>query len=342
MGTGIFRPAAAVSGLILSLGTALGAMPPLAGDAALARLAQAEALHGKSSPELLPIIGELAASQMQSGALAKAAHLRRRALDIVVAAYGSGSVRAAAAMAAIARIDLARQHYLDAEPLLIIAERTLSAAKHPDRSALAAIEAGLARVALARGDTNAAADWARRAMERDATGSTAPERALGAVLARQGKFAEGARILRRALARDRRIHGNDSTETARSLSQLGNLYLRQKRAKAALPFLEEAAAIDRDRLGPDHPFIADDLHDVGIACEALQRDNLARLLLRQALAILQRGAGRATPRAAYVELELRRVYERAGEHAAAQAAFKVARPILDKTDAERRRRERKA
>ena len=58
----------------------------------------------------------------------------------------------------------------------------------------------------------------------------------------------------------------------------------------------EAAAIDQSRLGATHPFIADDLHDLGLAYDALGRGDEARAAFEAALGILERGPGRETPR----------------------------------------------
>ena len=56
--------------------------------------------------------------------------------------------------------------------------------------------------------------------------------------------------------------------------------------------------------------------------------------------MLERGAGKETPRVAYAELELARLYRQQGNAAAADAAFKDARRILNKAEAEEHRRER--
>jgi tetratricopeptide (TPR) repeat protein len=331
--------AAVLTALLLAVAGAPSASA-LAQDAALA---DAAAPHGTASATLLRVIMALAVAQMRAGAIDRATHLRRRALKIAIAAYGCGSGRAAAAMADLARIEIVRERYLDAEPLLIIADRVLSVDGHAAPSRIAAVETGLAKVALARGDTDAALSWARRATHRaaaDRQGSAAPLRVLGAVLARQGNFAEAERVLNQALSRDRARHGDDGLEMARSLAQLGNLHLRENRPEAALPLLEEAAAIDQARLGPNHPFIADDLHDIGVAYQALHRDDAARLILRQALAILDRSGMTGTPRVAYVEIELSRIYDRIGQSRAARAAFKDAQDILNKAGIAARRRER--
>jgi hypothetical protein len=342
--TGIARATAAgVIGMGL---VAVAVVAPSRGQAndGLTALAAGEARGSKANARLLPVIEELAQVQQRDGALDEAAALRRRALDIAAAAFGCDSARAAEAMAALALTDIDRRRYLDAEPLLIVAARVLATRGAADDPARATIFAGLARVALARGDAKPAEAWATRALaiaRRSPHGRLAePLRALGAVLTAEDRFAEAARVLAQALAQDRKARGADGGDTARSLSQLANLYLRQGKAGDALPLLEEAAAIDQSRLGPTHPFIADDLHDLGLVYDALHRGEDARRAFSAAIGVLDRGAGRETPRVAYAELELSRLYRQAGKTAAADAAFKDARRILNKAEAEERKRER--
>ena len=310
--TGIARAkAAGVIGICLLVASVAVPSRGAADEGPVARLTRAlaaeEAQDGGTSPYLLPIIEELAQAQRRDGALGEAAALRRRALDIAVAAFGCDSASAAAAMAALAFIDIDRRRYLDAEPLLIAAERVLTARVAADHPAMATVFAGLARVALARGEIQPAEAWASHAL---AMAKRNPH----------GRSAEALRTL--------------------SLAQLGKLYLRQGKPGEALPLIEEAAAIDQGRLGPTHPFIADDLHDLGLAYDALARGDEAHRALIAALSILERGAGRETPRVAYVEIELSRLYRQAGKDAAAEAAFRDARRILNKAEAEEHRRER--
>jgi tetratricopeptide (TPR) repeat protein len=347
--TGIARATAAgMMGLCLVVGAVIAPSRGEADEGAVVRLANAlaaeETQDGGTSPYLLPLIEELAQAQRRDGALGEAAALRRRALDIASAAFGCDSASAAEAMAALALIDIDRRRYLDAEPLLIVAERVLAARVAADQPAMATIFAGRARIALARGETAPAAAWASRALaiaRANPHGRSAePLRTLGAVLTAEERFAEAEQVLAEALAQDRRQHGTGGEDTARSLAQLANLYLRQGKPRDALPLFEEAAAIDQGRLGPTHPFIADDLYDLGVAYDTLHRSDEARRAFTAALDILERGAGRETPRIAYAEIELSRLYRQAGEHTAADAAFRDARRILNKAEAEEHDRER--
>src|SRR6266851_8216011 len=167
--TGIARATAAgIFAIGLVVVTVVAPSRGEADDGAIARLTSALAageIHdGRTSPYLLPVIEELAQAQLRDGALGEAVALRRRALDIAIAAFGCDSASAAEAMAALAMLDIDRRRYLDGEPLLIVAERLLRARVNADQPVMATIFAGLARIALARGETRPAAAWARQAV----------------------------------------------------------------------------------------------------------------------------------------------------------------------------------
>jgi tetratricopeptide (TPR) repeat protein len=328
---------------------AAGASAYSADGDALAQLTRAlaatEEKEGATSPYLLPVIEEIAQLHQRHGELSEAAALRRRALDIAVTRFGRDSSSAAQAMVALALIGIERRRYLDAEPLLIVAETVLSERVAADHPAMAAIFAGLARIALARGETAKAYASAERAVaiaRRNPHGrSTEPWRVLGAALASEERFSKARHVLGEALAQDREHHGLDSLDTARSLAQLGNIELRAHRFAEALPLIQEAVAIDQARLGPAHPFIADDLFDLGLVYDGLKRAGDARKAFTAAIGVLERGAGRDTPRVAYVELELARLDRQAGKETEADAASADARRILNKAEAEEHKRERR-
>ncbi len=344
----------ALASVVLSIALCAAVDPLSAGEGnangdGLARLTRAlaamEAKEGITSPYLLPLIEEIAQVRRRNGELAKTAALRRRALDIAIARFGSDSPSAAEAMVAVALVDIDRRHYLDAEPLLIAAEIILEARVAPDHPAMAAALAAHARVALARGEPAEAEALAQRAVgiaRRNPHGrSTEPLRALGAALAAEERFAEAEQLLNEALAQDREHHGPEGIDTARCLAQLANAELRAHRFAEALPLIQHAAAIDQARLGPAHPFIADDLLDLGLVYDGLKQTEKARRAFAAAIDVLERGVGRDTPRVAYVELELARLDRQDGKDAEAEAAFKDARRILHKAEDEEHRRERR-
>jgi tetratricopeptide (TPR) repeat protein len=336
---------------VLGLGLsaiAAGLRPAAAADGRSAtglsrRLATEESRAGAASPHLLPLLDRLAGAQFDDGALADAASSRRRALRIAMRSYGSQSPNAALAMVALAGVELLRHRYVEAEPLLIAALPALEARFGADSPALAGPLAGLARIALARGDLPAAESWAERASaiaaRHPSNSSSEPSRALGAIYAGEDRFDDGEKVLRAALARDQ-SHGGASLETARSLAQLANLLLRAKRFDEALPVIEQAIAIDQAHLGPTHPLIADDFTDLGLIYAGLGRDDAAGVALYYALDLLDNGAGEETPRVAYVELGLAPVLRRLGQTDDAKAAFDDAKRILDAAAKDEKKRER--
>jgi tetratricopeptide (TPR) repeat protein len=336
-------------GLYVAAGLPSAAKPEAAESEGLAHLMRAlaamEAKEGATSPYLLPLIEEIAQLRLRNGELAEAGALRRRALEIAIARFGSDAPSAAEAMVSVALVDIDGRRYLDAEPLLIAADIILEERVTPDHPAMAAVLAGLARVALALGEPAEAETLGERAVaiaRRNPHGrSTEPLRAYGAALAARERFAEAEQVLREALAQDREHHGPEGLATARSLAQLANAELRAHRFAEALPLIQQAAAIDQVRLGPAHPFIADDLLDLGLVYDGLKRTADARRAFAAAIEVLERGAGRDTPRVAYAELELARLDRQEGKEAEAEAAFKDARRILRKAEDEEHKRERR-
>ena len=308
------------------------------------RLAIAESRSGTASPQLLPLLGRLAGAQFDDGALGEAAESRHRALKIALRSYGGQSPKTADAMVALAEVEILRRHYIDAEPLLNTALPLLEARLGADNPALVAPLTALARIAVARGDLHAAKDAASRAQaiaaRRAAPAATESQRVLGAVYAAEDRFDAGERLLRDALARDRRLHGDDSLETARSLAALANLLLRAQRYDQALPAIEQAIAIDQARLGKNHPLIADDFADLGLVYAGLGRDDAAADALAFAIDMLEQGSSEESTRLGYAELEIAPILRRLGRTEDADTAFKDAKHILDNAATDERQRER--
>jgi tetratricopeptide (TPR) repeat protein len=301
-----------------------------------------ESRSGVASPHLLPLLDRLAGAQFDDGALGEAAASRRRALKIAVRTYGGSSINAANAMVALADVEILRHHYVAAEPLLITALPIFEARPGADNPALAGTLAALARVALGRGDAAAAETWAGRATVTAGRRlpSSEPLRVLGAVYAEEQRFAEGEQVLRAALAHDRQARGANSLDTARTLAQLANLLLRAKRFDEALPLIEQAIAIDQERLAATHPMIADDFADLGLIYVGLGRDNAAADALYFAIDLLNHGSAEESTRLAYAELEIAPILRRLGQTEDADAAFKDAKRILDAAENDERQRER--
>lgn len=303
-----------------------------------------ESRGGAASPHLLPLLERLAGVQVDDGALAEAATSRRRALKIAVRAYGGDSANAANAMVGLADVEILRQHYAEAEPLLITALPVLERRFGANSPALEPSLAALARIALAHGDLQAAEAWANKAnagaAKHAAPASSEALRVLGAVYAAENRFDEGERVLRAAIARDRKGHGANSPELARSLAQLANLLLRAQRFEEALPVIEQAIAIDQEKLRQTHPLIADDFADLGLIYAGLGRDAAASDALYYAIDLLERGSSEELPRLGYIEVEIAPILRRLGQKDDADAAFKDGKRILNSAAEEERDRER--
>lgn len=307
-------------------------------------LSETEHDHGSAAPELLPILASLAQLRFEQAQLAEATELRRRAMKIAIGSYGPETVPAAEAMAALAHLYIERRDYLDAEPLTITAAGILHDRLGRSSPALAAVLADRARIALARGDVDQARQWAEQAIAIDKQLGGAPHssrlRTLGLVLTAQRKFADSERVLRQALALDR--GSGDELATARSLAALANTYLRQKHPAVALPLIEEATLIDQTCLGPAHPIIAEDFHDLGVVFLAMNRPEDAAKALHTGMDLLDHGAGRDMPTLAYIMLDLARAEHILGHDDKAQSLFTAARRILNAAEDGERDRQRQA
>jgi tetratricopeptide (TPR) repeat protein len=305
-------------------------------------LAAAEQRLGTMHPDLLAILGPLAELRFREAEITEAIALRRRSLKIAVDAFGGDSAPAAEAMVALASVYIDLRQYFDAEPLLITAGNVLTDRLGAADPAIAPVLSGLARTALARGDKDSARNRVERAVRIDEENHSEDRserlRTLGAVLAAEERFDESTRVLRQALALDREVA--DDFGTARSLSQLANTFLREKRFSDALPLVEEATAIDQSKLGATHPFIADDFYDLGLIYLETRRAPDAQKALDAAVKLLNRGAGRDTPRVAYIQLALARAAREQGREEEAGTMFSEAQRLLNAAEEEGRGRER--
>jgi tetratricopeptide (TPR) repeat protein len=305
-------------------------------------LAAAEQRLGTSHPDLLAIIAPLAQSCFRDADIAEAKALRRRALKIAIDARGSDSVPAAEAMLALASLYIDLRQYFDAEPLLIIAGDVLTTRLGAEHQSMAPVLSHLASIALARGDKRSARNWIERAVAIDEKNHSDDRserlRTLGAMLAAEERFDESSHVLRQAVARDR--EGTDELATARSLLQLANTFLREKRFSDALPLVEEATAIDQGRLGSTHPLIVDDFYSLGLVYLETERAPDAQKAFQAAINLLNRGAGRDTPRAAYIQLALARAVHEQGREEESSTLFAEAQRILNAAEEEERERER--
>ncbi len=160
-------------------------------------------------------------------------------------------------------------------------------------------------LALARGDHETAAEYHRRALTiREAQlGADHPEVAISLTnianaLVGEGSYAEAERLARRALAIFEKKFGADHPYTAASYNNIGNSLLEQGRQQAwddpdgarfffleAVKHYQKAIAIREANLGPSHPSIALNLHNLGEARRHLGQWALAQAAFERSLAI---------------------------------------------------------
>ncbi len=85
---------------------------------------------------------------------------------------------------------------------------------------------------------------------------------LGIAYDNLGQPQQARRSLERALTLRRQQFGDHGTETARVLTNLGNLARGERRHADALKLHRQALAVDRAALGAEHPIVGRDLHNV--------------------------------------------------------------------------------
>jgi CHAT domain-containing protein len=101
----------------------------------------------------------------------------------------------------------------------------------------------------------------------------------------QGHFREALIPAERALAIRRKVVGNEHRDTARSLNELGSLYVKLKQYAKVEPIDREMLAIRMKLLGEEHPDTALTLNNMGKVFELEGDDAKAEPYFRRALVI---------------------------------------------------------
>ena len=110
--------------------------------------------------------------------------------------------------------------------------------------------------------------------------------------AKQELYDEARRNLEQALTINLAMHGDQSRETAGSLTSLGELHTRRGGdAQAARSYFERALEIRKKVLGEQHPETAESLNNLGRVLLELQDYDAARRCFEQALAIREQMVG---------------------------------------------------
>ncbi len=108
---------------------------------------------------------------------------------------------------------------------------------------------------------------------------------LGVLLFARAQHAEAEPLLRRALAIDQAIFGDDHPNVARHLNNLAQLLHDTNRLTEAEPLKRRALAIDQASFGNDHPEVATSLNNLAALLLDTNRSAEAEPLMRRALAI---------------------------------------------------------
>jgi tetratricopeptide (TPR) repeat protein len=113
-----------------------------------------------------------------------------------------------------------------------------------------------------------------------------------------GQYPDAERLLRRALAIDRRAYGDDHPTVAIRLTNLARLLQDTNRLADAEPLVRQALDIGRRAYGDDHPEVVNCLSNLAQLLQATNRLADAEPLMRQVLDIAQRAYGEDHPKVA--------------------------------------------
>jgi tetratricopeptide (TPR) repeat protein len=114
------------------------------------------------------------------------------------------------------------------------------------------------------------------------------EYGLGMVLFLQGKYAASRTSLESALARQRRLFGEQNEETARSMKELADALDQLGERRAAIELMERAVKVERTIFTTPHPALKAAINDLGIFYYHDQRYAEAEAMLFEALTLAKR------------------------------------------------------
>lgn len=124
----------------------------------------------------------------------------------------------------------------------------------------------------------------------------------------QGRVAEAERLFLAAL-REAEKFGPQDPRLARTLGNLGFLYVTQEQYAEAEPLLKRALTIRETALGPDHQDIATSLNNLAALYEAQGHSGQAQPLYLRALAVWEKALGPDHPHIATALSNLALHYE---------------------------------
>ena len=137
-------------------------------------------------------------------------------------------------------------------------------------------------------------------------------------LYQQGKFAEATKFAERVVEIRRAVLGEDHSDTAISLNNLGGMYISQGNYTAAEPRFLQAVKILELALGPDHPHTASGLNNLADVYETQLNYTAAEPLYLRSLKIREQALGSDHPDTATSFGKLAGLYDSQRNFAAAE------------------------
>ena len=113
---------------------------------------------------------------------------------------------------------------------------------------------------------------------------------VGLVYRGLGLYEEAGVLIEKSLIIRRELHGGEHVEVAKSLNDLGWIYIEKQKPAEAEPLLREALDMRRRLLG-DHPDVAQSMNFLGFALFDKGDDDTAERLFRESLAMRRRFLG---------------------------------------------------
>ncbi len=135
------------------------------------------------------------------------------------------------------------------------------------------------------------------------------------------EYSEAERLYKEVLAEAPRLWGEDSTNYATVLNNLGNLYVDTKRYEKAEPLFLRSLQIREAKLGKDHTLVADSLNNLGNLYQYTRRYEKAESLFLRSLQIEEARLGKDHPDVAESLYNLANLYKEMGRYAKAEPFY---------------------
>jgi len=146
-------------------------------------------------------------------------------------------------------------------------------------------------------------------------------------LGEQWNFVAAEPAAQRALDIARKAHGEDSIEVVRELDLLGQFYLAQGDAEAALKNYQQALPMVEKKVGKEHPAYGLMLNDLAKSYLAAGKTAEAEEALKKSLATVTSSLGPASGEASEVQMTYGELYLRTGRYGRAESMLVYALTI---------------